>query len=169
MNGPLGDYCSHGKMRGHGRAALAWRTLAGDTGWRSAHRHRRHRRADGRRLRQRRWLARQVRVRIARLRAGRLDLCRQGHRRHRQPGSVPVRALADTGEQRGLRGRSALDRRSGEDRQRHDADHALARPAAHRRDGRALPQGHGHHARRLLVPGRSGRHRLGVRRLPGEA
>ena len=37
MNGPLGDYCTQGKMRGTGRAALAWRPLAGDSGWRSAH------------------------------------------------------------------------------------------------------------------------------------
>ena len=30
----------------HGRAALAWRALAGDSGWRSPHRYRGHRRAD---------------------------------------------------------------------------------------------------------------------------
>ena len=37
MNGPLGDYCTQGKMRGLGVSALPWRALAGDSGWRCAH------------------------------------------------------------------------------------------------------------------------------------
>ncbi len=35
MNGPLGDYCSHGQMRGLGRFALARWTLASGAGRRS--------------------------------------------------------------------------------------------------------------------------------------
>ncbi len=37
MNGPLGDYCSHGHMRGLGSVALARWTLAGGAGWRGPH------------------------------------------------------------------------------------------------------------------------------------
>ena len=115
MNGPLGDYCSHGQMRGLGRIALARRALAGDPGWRGPHRHRGHRRAHGRLLRQRQRLARAVGLRLAGLRARRFDLRRPRHRRHRQPRAVPLRALADPGQQRGLRGRGGLHRRSRED------------------------------------------------------
>ena len=150
-----------------GRAALARRTLAGDAGWRSAHRHRRHRRADRRLLRQRRWLARQVGLRLAGLRAGRFGLRRPRHRGHRQPRALPLRSLADPGQQRGLRGRSGFHRRSGEDRQRHHPDHAQPRPAADFGAGGALPARQRHHARRLLLPGGRRRHCAGVRRLPG--
>ena len=86
----------------HGRAALAWRALAGDSGWRSAHRHCGDCRAHGRFLWQCRRFAWKIRVRISGLCPGGFDVRRQRDRRHRQSGSVPLRALADSGQQCGF-------------------------------------------------------------------
>jgi len=83
MNGPLGDYCTQGKMRGMGVPALARWPLASHSGRRSPHRHRRYRGPYRRRFRQCRRLPRQVRLRFSWLRLSRLHLRRPRHRSHR--------------------------------------------------------------------------------------
>jgi hypothetical protein len=122
MNGPLGDYCSAGGMRGlgvlrshggrwqaiqDGEVHIDIAVIAAPTADPFGN-------ATARRP---------VRLRLAGLRPRRLDLRRPRHRRHRQPRALPLHAVADPGQQRGLRGGGRLDRRPREDRLRHHRDH----------------------------------------------
>jgi citrate lyase subunit alpha / citrate CoA-transferase len=77
MNGPLGDYCTQGKMRGMG----VLRSHGGS--WQAI-------------LRRLPW---KIRLRIPGFRIGRLDPCRSRHRGDGQSRSVPMCPLANTGQQ----------------------------------------------------------------------
>ena len=153
----------------HGRASLPWRTLAGDSGWRSTHRHRRHCRAHGRSFGN-------ADGSHGKSACGSLGFALadsmyadQRHRRHRQPGAVPLHSLADSGQQRRLRCRSRFHRRPRKNRLRHHADHPLARSPAHRRTCRQFPARSGNHAKWIFLPGRRRRHRTGLCSIPESA
>ena len=165
MNGPLGDYCSHGKMRGLG----VLRSHGG------------------------RWQAIQdgeVHIDIAVIAAPTADCFGNADGSHGKSacGSLgfaladsvyadrvivvtdnlvpfPCVPCADPGQQCRFRRRSAFHWRSVEDRFRHDPDHAFTGPVADRRDDCPSAARCRNHARRLFLPGRGRRHRAGVRRL----
>ena len=153
MNGPLGDYCSYGKMRGLG----VLRSHGG------------------------RWQAIQdgeVHIDIAVIAAPTADCFGNADGSHGRSacGSLGF-ALADSiyadrvivvtdnlvpfpcipwqiqGNNVDLRRRSAFDWRSGEDRLRHHSGHAFAGPFADCGDGCPFPARHGNHARWFFVSG----------------
>ncbi len=166
MNGPLGDYCTQGKMRGMG----VLRSHGG------------------------RWQAIQdgeVHIDIAVIAAPTADSFGNADGSHGKSacGSlgfaladsiyadrvivvtdnlvpVPLHSLADSRQQRGLRRRGRFDRRSREDRLGHNPDHALSGPLAHRGICSSFPARRRNHAQRVLVPGRSGWNRPCLCRLP---
>ena len=170
MNGPLGDYCSHGKMRGlgvlrshggrwqavqDGEVHIDIAVIAAPTADFFGN-------ADG--------VARQVGLRLARLRAGRLrsmptasswsptTSCRSPASRGRSRATTWTtwsRSTSIGDPSKIVSGTTQITRSP--DRLR------IAELVAQ------LPARQRHHARRLLLPGRRRRHRAGLRRLPARA
>ncbi len=147
--------------------AVARRPLAGRPGRRGPRRRRGHCRPDRRFFRQRQRRQRPGGLRPARFRPRRLDLRRKGHRGHRQSGALSLSALADPGQQRRPRRRGRFHRRPDPDRLRHHEDHPEPGPEADRPARRALLRRSRHPARRLLLPGRGGRHHAGLCHVSG--
>ena len=165
MNGPLGDYCTQGKMRGMG-------VLRSHGGRYQAIQ-------DG-----------EVHVDIAVIAAPTADFFGNADGSHGKSacGSLGF-ALADSiyadrvivvtdnlvpfpcvpwqiqGNNVDFVVRGGIDRRSGENCFRHNADHAVARPPADCGAGGAVSAGSGNHEERIFVSGRSGRNRAGIRRV----
>ena len=131
LNGPLGEYCSRGRMRGTGVLRShggRWQAIQDGGG---PHRHRHHRRPQRRPLWKRRRLSRAFGLRLPGFRPRRFHLRGQGDRGHGQPGRLSLCALADPGKPRGRGGGGRLHRRPEPDRLRDHRAHPEPGPAPH--------------------------------------